>query len=262
MTDTKQEINQDVKIINAEHIAEPPNPNRVELDDEKIKDLAQSIKSIGLQQPLVVRAVGDKFEIVAGHRRFKACLQVGVINIPCIIRELTDEQAEQVKAHENLYRADLSCTEEAIFLARITEKNPEKIPEAARIVGRTEAWVKERLEILQYPEYFWPALDSGTISLGVAKSLAQITDELYRKMFFEQAIRDGMKVWQAEYYLNQWQAGIFKEGSEILPPPTDAKPNAVATVRQICAKCGQVAESPNLTNVFVHVECPTPPPLP
>jgi len=262
MTDETQTINQDVKIINAEHITEPPNPNRVEIADDKLKELADSIKQIGLQQPLVVRAVGDKFEIVAGHRRFKACLHVGVINIPCIVRQLTDDEAEQVKAHENLYRSDLSCTEEAIYLARLTEKNPEKIASAARIVGRTEAWVRERLEILQYPEYFWPALDSGTISLGVAKHLSQITDEVYRKMFFEQAVRDGMKVWQAQYYFNQWEAGIFKESSEIMPPPDSAKPGAVATVRQVCAKCGQIAESPNLTNVFVHVECPTQPPLP
>jgi len=261
MTDETKQEKTEVQIINAEHIVEPPNPNRVEIKNEELQELANSIKTIGLAQPITVRPVGSKFEVVAGHRRFKACLLAGIINIACIVRTLTDDEAEQVKAHENLYRTDLSCTEEAIYLARLINKDPEKIPEVSKIVGRTEAWVKERLEILQYPEYFWPALDSGTISLGVAKSLAQITDEVYRKMFFEQAIRDGMKVWQAEYYKNQWEAGIFKEGSEIMPPPEDAKPGTVPTVRQVCAKCGQVAESPNLTNVFVHVECPPPPSL-
>ena len=109
---------------------------------------------------------------------------------------------------------------------------------------------------MSYPDYFLPAIKNGKIKLGVAKALAQITDEYYRQMFFDNAIRDGMTAWTAEYYLSQWENGIFKRGEEIMPPDYTNNPNAQPKVRQQCAKCGEMAEDPNLTSVFIHKECP------
>lgn len=244
------------QIINAQFILEPPNPNRVEIDDEELKTLAQSIKDIGLAQPITVRPIGDKYEIVAGHRRFKACLLANVINIPCIVRILNDSEAEQVKAHENLYRQDLNPLEEAIYISRLINKDPLKIPEVAKTLGRTEAWVNERLDLLSYPEYFWPAIEHGNIALGVAKWLAQITDDVYRKMFFESAVNNGMKVWQAETCYRQFEQGILTPSSIIMPEPTAENPRPTAIFQQECAKCGSLGESANLRTVWIHKECP------
>ena len=250
------------KIINAEHIVEPPNPNRFDLEENALKDLAQSIKEVGLLQPITVRVLGDKFEVVAGHRRFRACLLAGVINVPCTVRTLSEDAAEQVKAHENLYRSDLSPLEEPHFLARLIQKRVALIPETAKRLSRSEEWVKSRLEILEYPEYFWPAIENGDLQLGVAKHLAKITDEVYRKMYFESAVNNGMKVWQAETALRQFEAGLLTPSSIIMPDPAAVNPRATSSYKTICEKCRQVGETPNIKTVWIHLECPAEPAQP
>lgn len=256
MIESKKPADGVVKIINAEHIIDPPNPNRQEISQEELQWLADSIARDGLINPITVRPVGDKFEVVAGHRRFRACLLANKINIECFVKTLTDEEAESIKANENLYRQDLDPIEEAMALSRLIGTDENKIPQIAKQWGKTEDWVLNRLNILEYPTYFIPAIKNNHIKLGVAKALSQIEEEHYRKMFFDNALRDGMTLWTAEYYLAQWKQGIFKKGEEIMPPETGAAPTTIATIRQPCAKCGRTAEAPNLTNVFVHVTCP------
>lgn len=252
--------NQKFTLINAEHISEPPNPNRVEINHEELQKLADSIKNIGLAQPITVRPVGDRYEVVAGHRRFKACLLAGVINIPCIVRTLTDNEAEQVKAHENLYRQDLNPLEEAIYISRLINKDTSRIGEVATTLGRSVEWVESRLGILDYPEYFWDPIATGVVKLGVAKALAQITDETYRKMFFDQALQHGMALYQAEHLLSQWEHGIFKPAEAIANMPNENPSQEVPKFRTKCAACSLEAEEPNVISVFVHKTCPDTPP--
>lgn len=245
-----------VKLINAEHIIDPPNPNRSEISQEELQWLADSIARDGLINPITVRPIGDKYEVVAGHRRFRACLLARKINIECFVKTLTDAEAEDIKANENLYRQDLNPMEEAIALHRLIGEDETKIPNVAERWGKTEAWVRERLGILMYPEYFFGPLEAGIVGLGVAKALAQVEDEDYRRMWFDQAVRDSMTTWQAEYYLHQWQSGIFKSVSEV-PAPTDADHvSEAAPIKMQCAACQKMAIAPNLQTVWVHIECP------
>ncbi len=245
-----------VQHILADKIIEPIVPMRDAMDRDKLDALASSIKSEGLINPLTVRPVGDKFEIVAGHRRFKACLIAGVINIPCVVIELDDKKTFAIRAAENLFRSDLDPIEEAISLAQYIGEDETKIPEAANLVHQSVQWVEDRLNILTYPEYLIAGIKLGKISLGVAKWLGRIEDEVYRKMFCEQAINHGLAIWQAETYYRQWEAGVFKNSSEIIPAADDLERPAPAKVRTTCARCTLLAEEPNLQNVFIHRECP------
>lgn len=242
--------------IYADKIIEPIDPMRSDMDRDKIDDLASSIKQQGLIQPITVRPVGDKYEVVAGHRRFKACAIAGIVKIPCIIKEMSDQEVIAIRAHENLFRDDINPVDEAIYIGKLIGDDDSKIPEIARQLNRSILWVEDRLNILIYPDYFLPAVRDKKISLGVAKNLAAIQDDVYRKMFFNQAVSNGMAVWQAEYYYRQWEAGIFKDSVEILPPDeTLDKPEPIK-VRAKCERCGHAAESPNLKSVFTHIECP------
>lgn len=264
--------------IYADKIIEPVDPMRSYMDRDRIDDLASSIKQRGLIQPITVRPVvkhldicegftehngvclnckqAIRYEVVAGHRRFKACAIAGIVKIPCIIKEMSDQEVIAIRAHENLFRDDINPVDEAIYIGKLIGDDDSKIPEIARQLNRSVLWVEDRLNILTYPDYFLPAVRDKKLSLGVAKYLAAIEDDVYRKMFFNSAVSNGMAVWQAEYYFRQWEVGIFKDSSEILPPDeTLDKPEPVK-VRAKCEKCGQVAESPNLKSVFIHVECP------
>lgn len=264
--------------IYADKIIEPVDPMRTDMDQEKINDLASSIKQRGLIQPITVRQIGFhemddrcssgaenhnesqcpflQYEVVAGHRRFKACAIAGIVKIPCIIKELTDQEVFSIRAHENLFRDDINPVDEAIYIGKLIGDDDSKISELAKQLNRSIAWVQDRLDILDYPDYFLPAVKNSKIKLGVAKCLAAIQDDRYRKMFFDQAVNTGMAVWQADYYLRQYEAGVFKNSEDIQPPDESTDKPQPVIIRQKCVRCGGMAESPNLSNVFIHLQCP------
>ena len=271
-------ISAQISAIPVQQIIEPVDPMRSDIDPEKISELADSIKKQGLINPITVRPVHSvsgnsecvfdlenpncnneqhiKYEVVAGHRRFKACVVAGIFTIPSVVREMTDYEVFAMRAHENLFRDDVDPVDEALYIGKLIGDDDTKIVAVALTLNRSVQWVEDRLAILTYPDYFLPQLKAGKIKLGVAKALAQIGDEVYRKMFFDNAIRDGMTVWQADYFLAQWKGGIYKDSSEIVLPSDGPKNNQPAIIKQQCAKCGQMAVSPNLQNVFIHIECP------
>lgn len=246
----------EVRTINAEHIVDPPNPNRIELSQVELQELAESIKKDGLINPIMVRPVGDKFEVVAGHRRFRACLIAGVINIKCVVRTLTDAEAEDIKAHENLFRQDLDPLEEAIYLGRLIGDDDTQIPVVAARMNKTEQWVTDRLNILTMPDYLRGYIRGGNVGLGVAKWLGAIGDEVYRKIFSDQAANNGMSIRQAEYLYRQWELGLLKDSTTFMPPVGADGQRQEYHFKAPCAKCGDIATDPNVQSVWIHKECP------
>lgn len=264
--------------IYADKIIDPIDPMRTELDQQSIFELAASIKREGLINPITVRPIlahsvnecpspvldssgsktckCEKYEVVAGHRRFRACLIAGIVKIPCIVSQLSDDQVYEIRAHENLFRLDVDPVDEAIFLGKLVGTDESKIPEIAQRLNRSVQWVNDRLDILTYPDYFIGPLREKRVSLGVCHWLAKITDDVYRKMFFEQAIANGMAVWQAEYYFRQWAAGVYEDSAKVIPPDPTIDKTAPARFSTTCAKCGREATDPNLKAVFIHIECP------
>jgi ParB family chromosome partitioning protein len=249
-------MNTPTQFIRSDLIDDPKNPMRSGLDNETLFVLAESIKREGLINPITVRPVGDRFEIVAGHRRFAACKIAGKIEIECVVRELSDEQSFEIMAHENLERQDVDPVDEALFIGRLIGENESEIKNVAEKLGRSVQWVEDRLAILTYPDYLVQALRAGSIKLGVAKHLGAILDDQYRFNFVTSAIRDGMSVIQAQYLLNQWKGGLFKPSDVMLKESGEVEGQPVVRAKAICARCGKVAIDPNLESVFIHKECP------
>jgi ParB/RepB/Spo0J family partition protein len=251
----KPQLNQLLEIY-CDQISEPIEAMRTDMDRDSLYELASSIKANGLIEPIILRWHNERLEIVAGHRRFRANLIAGNSKIKCIVKEMTDEQMMIERAHENLVRQDIDPVDQAIYVAKMVGDDTSKVPEIAKMLGYSEQWVYDRLDILHYPEYFLEPLKSGKIKLGVAKFLAQIEDETYRSMFFDNALRDGMTVATAQYCYEQWKAGVFKP-TEIVE---QARDGVVIRTPQLfkarCAKCGTDAIEPNVTSVFVHMTCP------
>src|SRR5574343_2047869 len=105
-----------VQEIFSDRIDDPKEAMRTELDRDDLFDLAENIKQNGLINPITIRPMGDRYEVVAGHRRLSACKIAGIIKIPCVVRELDDTKTFEVMAAENLERADVDPVDEAIFL--------------------------------------------------------------------------------------------------------------------------------------------------
>ena len=245
-----------IELIDVAKITDPKNPMRSDIDRERIWELAESIKREGLINPITVRPSGDMFEVVAGHRRNLACRIAGLSRIACVVRDLTDEQADEIKAHENLERQDIDPVDEALFLGRLIGDDEGKIKEVAEKLNRSVSWIEARLAILTYSDAIIQAIKTGKLKLGVAAALARISDPVYQNMYLETAVAQGMTVAQAEYLASASEQGVLKDSGEILPPPLDSPPQAEVKARANCARCGRLAVHPNLRSVFIHVECP------
>jgi len=212
---------ENIKEIFVDLIDDPQDPMRSELNREALFELADNIKKNGLINPITVRPVGERFEVVAGHRRLGACKIAGLIRPPCVVRELTEQQAFAVMAAENIEREDVDPVDEAAFIVRYMEKTGLSLEETARTLRRSTTYVTSRLEIGKMPDYMREPLKRGEIKLGVALALFGITDEDLRRMWVGHAVRDGVNVRQAKYWFDQWECQRLPEGYQSLPPPMD-----------------------------------------
>lgn len=157
-----------------------PNPfhPRQESDPQKLQELADSIREIGVLQPVVVRKVGGRFQLVAGHRRVKASELIGRKTIPAIVRELSDADMLAVCYLENVGRQDLELLEEARSYERLWEEHkPLSLEEMARKIGKDPSEVLDKLSFLQLPLAIQQALVMGVVGKEHAKDLSELLTE-------------------------------------------------------------------------------------
>lgn len=225
--------------IFTDRIDDPGNPMRSELDREGLFELASNIKQNGLINPPTVRPVGDRFEMVAGHRRLAACKIAGIIKIPCVVRELTDAEVFAIKAAENLERTDIDPVDEANFIAQYILQTKLGVPEVAKSLRRSVGYVESRLAIGQMPEYMKAHIKQGGLKLGAALALFEITDDAMRHLWVDMAVRDGISVAQAEYWVQGWKMNQLPGGTISEVPPGDFVNDAPSIVMFECAIDGK-----------------------
>lgn len=202
----------DINEIYTDQIDDPINAMRGELDRESLFDLAENIKQNGLINPITVRPVGKRFEVVAGHRRLSACKIAGILKIPCCVRDLDDNKTFEVMAAENLERTDVDPVDEANFLKKYIEQTKKTVSEVAKSLRRSESYILSRLAISEMPDYLQAYLKSNQVKLGVALVLNQITVEHTKRVWVEMAVRDGISVAQAEYWLHGFKMSQLPGG--------------------------------------------------
>lgn len=245
MTDNVEEIFTD-------RITDPKDPMRSGLDRAALFELADNIKQNGLINPITVRPVGDMYEVVAGHRRLAACKIAGKIRIPCVIRTLDDNAAFAIMAAENLEREDVDPVDEAAFIARYIEHTGLSPAEVAKTLRRSVQYVETRLAVGAMPDYIQAPLREGTLKLGAALALAQITDDNMRHVWVEMAVRDGISVAQAEYWLHGWRINQLPGAAGSDLPPQDQVTAAPQPVMFECAIDGQKYDARQFRTIMVY----------
>lgn len=185
-----------------------PFQPRKRVDEQAIAELAASIADKGVLQPLLVRPMGDEYEIVAGERRFRAAERAGLTSVPVVVKELDDRETLEVAIVENLQREDLSPVEEARAYKQLMdyELNQEQV---AKAVGKSRSAVANTLRLLNLPERALHALDEGSISAGHARAILS-QDEEDRLWAFQQIVSRGLSVRDAEA-LKKPEAGSKKK---------------------------------------------------
>ena len=174
-------------------------PNRFQprevFDDQALKELAVSIKEHGVIQPIIVRKVENKYEIIAGERRYKASTMAGLTKIPAIVKNLDDKESSKVALIENLQRKDLSPIEEARTYQKILELENEMTQEQlAATLGKTQSSVSNKLRLLDLPDEIQDALLKEKISERHARSLLSIDDKNEQIKMMDKVVAEKMTV--------------------------------------------------------------------
>ncbi len=173
-------------------------PNRFQprevFDDRALQELAMSIKEHGVIQPIIVRSIGDKYEIIAGERRYKASALAGLTKIPAIIRNLDDKESSKVALLENLQRKDLNAIEEARTYQKILELDQMTQEELARTMGKSQPAVANKLRLLTLPEEVQDALLKEKISERHARSLLALDRADQQIQMMNEVINERMTV--------------------------------------------------------------------
>lgn len=248
MTDSTRDISVDL-------ISHPADQQRIDLDDVKLAELARSIKEHGLISPICVRQIGDRYELIAGSRRLQAHKILGKPLIRAVVTNVSDEESDVLRAHENEFRAEINPVEAGIYYRRLKEKHNWDDERIAKEMNRNVLFIRSRLELLEYPEYILEPLALGKLSLGAAGHLAKITDEKRQRQYVFWAVQNGISVSQASAWRQHAELrGIVQDMSE-LPADIAGAPKGNSALRAECVACAEIDELTNLGMCYLHDSC-------
>jgi ParB family chromosome partitioning protein len=150
---------------------------RTQMDDERIEELARSIKSNGVIQPIVVRRAGADYEIIAGERRWRAAQRAGLLKVPVAVRDVPDDKLLAVALIENIQREDLNPIEEAAAYRRLADEFHLTQEQIADAVGKDRSSIANYVRLLRLPQEVRASLASNALSMGHARALLALPDE-------------------------------------------------------------------------------------
>jgi ParB family chromosome partitioning protein len=199
---------------------------RVDMRQDTLEDLADSIKVQGVVQPIVVRAIASKgneqrYEIVAGERRWRAAQLAGLQEIPAVVREIADEAAIAMALIENIQRENLNPLEEARALDRLIREFDLTHAEAAKAVGRSRASVSNLLRLQELSDKVKPLLEDRELEMGHARALLAIANATQQYDAARQVVKKGLSVRETERLVKR-----MLEGGKPRPPKKPTAPNA------------------------------------
>ncbi|HEV3026997.1 MAG TPA: ParB/RepB/Spo0J family partition protein, partial [Planctomycetota bacterium] len=169
-------IEQEFKLLALDLIKESKTNPRKTFDPKQLEDLTASVKEKGVIVPVLVRPVGADFEVVAGARRFRAAKKAGLLEIPAIIRELSDDQALEAQVIENLQRADVHPLEEADGYKALLARKRHTVESLAEQVGKSVSYIWQRLKLTELTGSAQQAFLSDQITAGHAILIARLTE--------------------------------------------------------------------------------------
>lgn len=177
-----------------------PNPTqpRTEFDENALEELAESIRQLGLIQPITVKRNGEKFIIISGERRWRAAERAGVVSLPAYVREVDDTTLHAMALVENIQREDLNAIEISLGMQRLIEECGLTQEALAERLGKKRSTVANYLRLLNLPDEVQFALKSGIISMGHAKAIASAESKAKQLSFLKRCIKNNLSVRQLE----------------------------------------------------------------
>jgi len=202
-------------LIKVDLIDPPAKADRLEIDMDEVRSLGENIRLVGLIYPIIVRAKGDRFEIIAGHCRYLAHQILKESKIRCVVRDVSDLEVSLIRASENLKHLGLSPIEEAYIYQNLEKKHGLSHDEIGKQFGKSPGIVKRRLDLLKMPEQLQKAVHRKYISYGVAEELWRITDEGSMDYYLSFAVEHGVTVAVARAWVKDWKDSLRRSEADV-----------------------------------------------
>ena len=187
-----------IQNVNIDYIIPNRFQPRLTFDEKSLNELASSIKEHGIIQPLVLRRLGDKYEIIAGERRYKAAQLAGLTEVPAIISNIDDNKSAEIALVENVQRRNLNSLEEAKSYKKILDKEGLTQDELAKKIGVSQSTIANKLRLLNLTSEAQDALMNDKISERHARSLLSVTDPEKQKVLLNKVISERLTVRQLD----------------------------------------------------------------
>ena len=194
-------MNKEIVMVRLSDIIPNRFQPRLAFDEEALNELAASIKEHGIIQPLILRDLGNKYEIIAGERRYKASQLAGVLEVPAVIGQMDDQTSAELALIENIQRKDLSAIEEAKSYKKILDMGGFTQDELAKRMGKGQSTIANKMRLLTLTNEVQAALMNNLISERHARCLLQIKDESKQKEVLNKIITERMNVRDTDNYI-------------------------------------------------------------
>lgn len=196
---------EEVTELNINQVVPNEYQPRVKFDDEKISELAQTLKTHGMIQPIVVRKKAeDQYELIAGERRFRAAKLLKWEKIPAIVREMSDTESASIALIENIQRENLSVIEEAHAFVQLIKMHDLTQEALAQRLGKSQSTIANRIRLLSLPEEIQDALMVNKISERHARALLKLKDEETQLKFLNQIIEKDLTVRETDQLVKKY----------------------------------------------------------
>lgn len=243
------------KAIDLSLIDRPAESSRIEIDDAAVEELARNIRARGLMHPITLNQQGERYEIIAGDRRYLAHRHLGLTKIMSKVIEVDQREVLLLRGTENLHRANLSPLEEGRTYKGLIENVGMTVEDIAQETGRSAGVIKRRLDVVRMPESFQRALHKRLISLTVAEELWNCPNEGHREYLLEMASEHGVtkdvaRMWVADYKRSLRSTECAGEGGELSAGVYESDP-----VYRPCDLCKEAVEISKAKDLRVCPGC-------
>jgi ParB family transcriptional regulator, chromosome partitioning protein len=202
-------------------------------DEEALGALADSIREVGLLQPVLVRPAGEGFELIAGERRWRAARRVGLQTIPALVRETDDDRALEQALVENVQREDLNPLEEAAAYQQLLEDFNLTHEQLAARVGKSRAAISNTLRLLQLPPAIQVAVRERQLSMGHARALLGSPDRAFQESLTKRIIKEELSVREVEDAVRMHGDSNGSGGKSAPTPPGKMRPPGLAELEEL-----------------------------
>jgi len=218
LSDSTAAASEDFLEIDIDLIEPSSAQPRTHFDEGKLEELAQSIRSNGIVQPILVRRRGARYQLIAGERRWRAAQRAGLQRIPAVVREIPDDKLLELALIENIQRQELNAIEEAHAYRRLIETLGLTQETVAQRVGRDRSFVTNYLRLLRLPEDIQRLVEEEKLTMGHARALLGVDDQDIQRKVAKDVIDNSLSVRETERAIKRIIAGASPSVA-ILPTP-------------------------------------------